>query len=224
MLARADIVPWSHGSMIGSNGVPNVDDSLPPSGQTLRQAFESLVTTLNQRNIRYAIIGGLATIQHTRVRTTDDIDVLLSVPQLAMPGLFEALRDRGFAVDLESNIRQLRDEGFTIIRLADVIVDLMQPVIPAYAHVLDRAVNSEILGQTVRISSAEGLIVMKLIAMRPQDESDIQDLLTAYAGHLDLEFVRAEMEAFSEPDDPRRAKFEAWVRRAASDGGPTQVS
>jgi hypothetical protein len=75
--------------------------------------------------------------------------------------------------------------------------------------------SEQILGQSVRVSSAEGLIVMKLIAMRPQDESDVRDLLAAYAGGLDLDFVRAEMETFTEPNDPRRARFEAWVRQAA---------
>ena len=62
----------------------NAEDGLPPSGITLRPAFEALVATLNERGIRYAIIGGIAMIQHTRVRTTDDIDVLLTVPQIAL--------------------------------------------------------------------------------------------------------------------------------------------
>lgn len=55
-------------------------------------------------------------------------------------------------------------------------------------------------------------IVMKLMAMRPQDESDIQDLLSAYAGKLDLDYVRAELDTFTEAEDPRRAKFEAWIQ------------
>lgn len=196
--------------------MPFADDASPLGGQPLRQAFEALVATLNERGIRYAIIGGLAMIQHTRVRTTEDIDALLSVSQVAMPGLFEALRQRGFAVDLQQNVPELRDEGCTAIRFADVIVDLMEPVIPAYAHVLDRAMTVEILGRRVRVSSAEGLVVMKLVAMRPQDEADIQDLLAAYAGKLDIDFIRAEFDTFSEPDDPRRAKFETWVREAAT--------
>jgi hypothetical protein len=126
------------------------------------------------------------------------------------------LEARGFSVDMPSNIRQLRDEGITTIRYADVIVDLMQPVIPTYAHVLDRAINTTIRGRTVRISSAEGLIVMKLIAMRPQDELDIRELLDAYSGKLDLDFVRAELETFTDSGDPRRAQFEAWVRESSS--------
>jgi hypothetical protein len=67
------------------------DDASPSSGPLLRQAFETLVSTLEERRVRYAIIGGLALIQHTRVRTTEDIDALVSVSQVAMPGLFEAL-------------------------------------------------------------------------------------------------------------------------------------
>lgn len=55
---------------------------------------------------------------------------------------------------------------------------------------------------------------MKLIAMRPQDETDVQELLAAYAGSLDLGFVRAELETFTQADDPRRAKFERWVRQS----------
>jgi predicted nucleotidyltransferase len=190
------------------------DESLPPSATTLQEAFKALALTLNERGVRYAIIGGIALLQHTRVRTTEDIDALIAVPQLSMPGFFEALIARGFTVDLERNIRELRDAGITTIRYGDVLVDLLRPVLPAYQHALDRAQSADILGHRVRISSAEGLIVMKLMAMRPQDQSDIQDLLTAYAGQLDIAFIRREMETFTLPDDPRRIQFEDWVRRA----------
>ena len=192
--------------------MPTADDSLPPGGQALRQAFEALVTTLNERGIRYAIIGGLAVIQHARVRTTDDIDVLLTIPQVAVPAFFEALKNRGFRIDLLKNIQEFCEDGLTTIEYADVMVDLMQPVLPAYAHVLDRVIYADILGHRVRISSAEGLVVMKLISMRGQDESDVQDLLTAYGDSLDLDFIRAELETLTNPGDSRRAKFEEWVK------------
>jgi hypothetical protein len=179
---------------------------------TLERAFEALVITFHDRGIRYAIIGEIATIQHTRVRTTDLIDALMSVPQISMPGLFEALHQRGFTLDVMKCVRELRDDGLTAIRFGEVVVDLMRPVLPAYAHVLDRAVEAQILGQTVRVSSPEGLIVMKLLAMRPQDEADVQDLLSTFRSSLDLDYVRSELDAIAAPDDPRREKFESWVR------------
>jgi hypothetical protein len=121
------------------------------------------------------------------------------------------MRDRGFEVDVETCIRELSDGGFTCVRFAGVLVDLLLPITPAHAHVLDRAITAEILGRKVPISSAEGLIVLKLTAMRPQDEADIHDLLAAYGPTLDLHFIRRELESFTEPDDPRRASFERWV-------------
>jgi predicted nucleotidyltransferase len=221
-LDGAAFVPWPTDSAIGSNCVTTSDDSLPPSGPTLQHALEALITAFDERAVRYAIIGGVAVIQHTRIRTTDDIDALLTVPQLEMPGLFENLARRGFVVDVLRNVRELRDDGFTTIRFGDVVIDLLRPVIPAYAHVLDRAVSANLFGRTVRVSSAEGLIVMKLIAMRPQDQADVQDLLRSYGDRLDLDFVRAELDTFTDPEDPRRATFEQWVRESAAGGTPEQ--
>jgi hypothetical protein len=191
---------------------------LPPAGPTFRQAFESLVSTFNERAIRYAIIGGVAMIQHTRVRTTDDIDALISVPQVALPGLFEALEQKGFQIDLQTQLRELRDHGLTSIRFQSVIIDLLRPMLPAHTHVLDRSIRTPVLGQETVISSAEALIVMKLMAMRPQDEADIQDLLATYGASLDLEFIRSEFQTFANTDDPRRAKFESWVAPSSSPG------
>lgn len=196
--------------------MPNFDDSLPPNGPTIRRAFETLTAALQERGIRHAFIGGLAVTQHTRVRTTDDIDVLLVLPQVSLPGFLDELGRRGFTIDPLRNIRELRDDGLTTVRYADVVVDLLRPVIPAMAHVLDRAVSSEILGQIVPVSTAEGLIVMKLMAMRPQDEADIRELLAAYGASLDVTFIRHELATFTQPDDPRRAKFESWVGELCS--------
>jgi hypothetical protein len=210
--SNAGAAPSPPGRRNGSNGMSDADSSLPPSGPALSQAFEALVTTFDERRVRYAIIGGIATIQHTRVRTTDDIDALLTVPQIALPGLFETLQARGFDIDTIKSIREFRDDGLTTVRYKGVLIDLMRPVLPVYAHVLDRAIDAQVLGRKVRVSSAEGLIVMKLIAMRPQDEVDVRDLLGAYAGRLDLDFIRAELDTCTRAEDPRRAKFEQWVR------------
>jgi hypothetical protein len=199
--------------------VSNVDSSLPPSGPTLTQALKSLVAMFDSRSIRYAIIEGIATLQHTRIRTTDDVDVLLTVPQIAMPAMFDALEAAGFKVELPKNIQELRDDGLTTIQFGDVLIDLMRPVLPLYSHVLDRAVATNILGQTVRVSSVDGLIVMKLVSFRPQDQADIRDLIDAYRGRLDLDYIRNELATVAERDDARWAKLEAWINNLQEGSG-----
>lgn len=195
--------------------MPTSDDSLPPAGQTLHRAFEALIGALNESKVRYAIIGGLAVIQHARVRTTDDIDVLLGASQIELVRLFETLAERGFEIDLSRSVREFRDDGVTLVRFQGAIVDLLRPVIPAYVHVLDRTIITNVLGLPVQTGSAEGLIVTKLIAMRPQDEADIQEILASYGNQLNLAYIRDELDTFTQPDDPRRAKFEDWVRNVA---------
>lgn len=190
----------------------NAEECLPPDGSSLRQAFEALLSVLSERGVRYAIIGGIAALQYTRARTTEDVDVLVAVPQLSMPGLFETMEARGFKLDVARSIRELRDDGMTTIQFADVIVDLLRPLLPVYAHVLDRAVDADVFGKTARISSAEDLIIMKMISMRARDEADIRDLIAASAGDLDVEYIRGELEAIMDAQDPRRIKFESWIR------------
>lgn len=194
-----------------------LDDSLPPGGRTLRLAFERLVAALNERSIHYAIIGGLAANQFARARATDDINVLLSIPQIALPEFIEALRKEGFQVDLARNIREYKDDGITSVRFESVLVDLMRPVIPACTHVLDRAMTTELFGHNVRLCSAEGLVVLKLMAMRLQDEADIENILAAFGASLDFEFIQTELESFAGPDDPRHKHLAEWVRRATAD-------
>lgn len=45
--------------------------------------------------------------------------------------------------------------------------------------------------------------------------TDVQCLAGAYGDRLDVDAIREELEAITEPGDPRRAKFETWVRQAA---------
>jgi hypothetical protein len=205
-----------------SGGVSNSDDSSPPSGPTLKTALQRMVTILDGRSIRYAVIGGIATIQHGRVRTTNDIDVIISVPQIGMPGLFEALQAAGFTVDVRANTVELRDDGLTTIQFADVLLDLMRPVLPIYAHVLDRAIPTDLFGQLVRISSAECLIVTKLVAFRPQDQADIKDLLAAYGNLLDFAFIEAEFASVFETDDPRWKTFQEWQKESGTGINPSR--
>ena len=193
----------------------STDDSLPPAGPSFRDALDRLVNAFDAHKIRYAIIGGVAVLQHGRVRTTDDIDALLLLPQLQMARFFESLVQEGFTLDVARCIAELRG-GMTSFRFGHVVIDLLHPVIPAYHRVLDRADGRSINGRTVQVASVEGLIVTKLMAMRPQDEADIRDLLVAQAGALDLDFIRGEMESFMPADDPRREHFERWVREATA--------
>jgi hypothetical protein len=90
-------------------------------------------------------------------------------------------------------------------------VDWLKPLLPVYSHVLDRATEENWLGQSIRIASVEGLILLKLLAFRTQDQLDIENLLAAKPGSLDLDWIRAEWQTVASLDDPRMKRLVEWA-------------
>ena len=186
--------------------------ALPPQlSQNLTACLAELAESLNRRGIQYALIGALAAAYHSRPRFTQDIDLLLNVPQLALPPLLDELRDKGFVLDVEATIRAWNQDQMAVFTFRGVRVDWLKPVLPVFQHVLDRAQEQALYGTSIRMAAPEGLIMLKLLSFRQQDQVDIQNLLAANRGELDLEFVRSECQSVIAADDERLAWLEAAI-------------
>lgn len=186
-------------------------ESLPDD---LIRSVELLADTFAARSVRYAIIGGLATLMRGRPRFTQDVDVLLDVPQLALPGLLEELKDRGFDLDVLEVVRQYTRQHITAFRFNDVRIDWLKPVLPLYARTIEYASELDWMeGHTLRVAEAEGLILTKMLSFRSQDQVDIETLLAANRDDIDLAFIRREWATVSEGEEPRTAWLEEAMRR-----------
>lgn len=93
-------------------------------------------------------------------------------------------------------------------------VDWLKPILPAYQHILDHATREDWLDLRIRVASAEGLILMKLLAARTQDWLDIENLVAANVPSLDVDWIRNEWQTLADPDDPRMTRFLELVARA----------
>jgi Nucleotidyl transferase AbiEii toxin, Type IV TA system len=186
-------------------------DDPTPLPVPLVSALNELLEALPAHGANYALIGGIAAGLRSRFRYTEDIDLLLSVPQLRLPGLLDDLAARGFSCDVPNTLREFSQHNMAVIWFQGVRIDWLKPMLPIYQHVLDRAVSETWRGRTVRIATAEGLILMKLLASRPQDLVDVDALLAANRGHLDLAWVEAEWQTLFPTDDPRWQRFRQSV-------------
>lgn len=192
------------------------DDFKPLAGELVR-AVGLLVDVFFARSIRYALMGGLATILRGRPRFTRDVDVLLEVPQLALPGLLDELSRLGFDFDAATVIREYVQDHITVIHYGAVRIDWLKPVLPLYSQTLDRASSLTWAdGRSVNVASAEGLIVTKLVAFRPQDQVDIETLLSANRDNIDLAWIRRTWSAVSEDEDARTKWLEEAIARSVS--------
>jgi hypothetical protein len=175
--------------------------------QDLQAGLLQMVEALNALKLRFTLIGGIAVGYRSRPRFTRDIDFLLEVPQLVLPSLLQDLQDRGFSFDTAKTIREWTRDHLTVLNYHGVTIDWLKPVLPVYQHVIDQARTEHFLGCSVPIASPECLILTKLIAFRGQDQVDIENLLAANQGQLDLEFIRQEWITFADEKDPRYLKF-----------------
>ncbi len=126
--------------------------SRPPGGCCVRAAA-----------CAHALTGGLAVGLRGRPCATKDADFILHVPAVDFPGLLEELAREGFEIDLMEMIRQWSSERFLAFGCGQVRVDWMQPVIPPYARVLDTAAETPWLDTRIKVATAEGVILTKMV-------------------------------------------------------------
>jgi hypothetical protein len=182
--------------------------------EELDRGVESLADAFAARSVRHALIGGLAISMRGRPRLTQDIDFLVDVPQIALPGLLDDLVGRGFSLDPSVVINQYVREHITAFSFGPVRIDWLKPVLPFYARAIADA--SPLLwseGHPIRVATPEGLVLTKMVAFRPRDQEDIETLLTANRDTIDVALIRREWAPFAATEPERTTWLEAAIDR-----------
>jgi hypothetical protein len=186
--------------------------SLPEAvAEQLLPVLDRLAQILNDRRVAYALIGGLAAALRGPIRATRDIDLLVSIPQLELPDVLNALVQGGFVLNVEQAISVWNRDHLLDFACGSVRVDWLKPVLPAFERILGRARWEQIGDRAVRVADAEGLLLLKLMAFRPRDQEDIKGILAANQGALDLDWVRREWIQLVGDADPKTEQFEQLI-------------
>jgi Nucleotidyltransferase of unknown function (DUF6036) len=162
------------------------------------RAFRDLVGWLREAQVPGVVIGGIAASLLGRPRVTKDIDLLIS----ADPDRWPALVDRGARFRLEPRISDAvefaRRSRMLLLRHqpSKLDVDVTVAGLPFEEEALRRPVMVEVGGLQLPVASPEDLIVMKSVAHRPQDVTDVEGLLDRYTD-LDLDRVKDQLREFS---------------------------
>ena len=143
---------------------------------------------LESHNLAFALIGGLASSIRGRLRVTADIDLVVDCEVPAAISLLGELDNesfRPFVEEAETSIRQ-----FYILPLEDVAsgtpIDLAIGASGFEKLIVQRASKPQ--GYPIPVATAEDLLLMKLMAGRPQDQSDIQGVLSTNRDTIDWNY------------------------------------
>ena len=69
-------------------------------------------------------------------------------------------------------------------------MELFVPIVPLQPSILKRAVGRSFHGYTIRVSTPEDLILLKMAFHRHKDLQDIKGILHIQKGNLDLSYPR----------------------------------
>jgi hypothetical protein len=155
-------------------------------------AVEQLVAALNNAQVRYLVVGGLAVNAHGYVRMTMDIDLVVGLEPANIARALHALAGIGYRpaipvtpeqfADPENRARWRSEKGMRVLklwsdvhRLTPVDVFVYEPFdFDAEYQAALRVSLAE--GQTVPVVRLQTLLAMKKEAGRPQDLADLAAL------------------------------------------------
>lgn len=141
--------------------------------------FRLLIAALDERQIDYALCGGLAMAVYDRARATVDIDMLILSESLDVVIPIATKLDyviRGLDMTFSSGAIEIRRVSKIDPESGHVLsLDLLL-VTPAIQNVWNSRVEADWDGGTLSVVSRPGLIALKKLRGSPQDLVDIAAL------------------------------------------------
>lgn len=183
------------------------------------EVMVDLLAALSGAGVEAVLLGGYAVVTWGVPRATFDVDVLVLAGEPELLHCLQALEQHGFGVDpiyktgWRDRVRDMPLVKAQVFRDGRSISSDMFPVTtPLQRSAFSRAQSIMVpgVGVEVRVISAADLILFKLIADRPKDRIDVQNVLTVQ-GIPDADYLREWAGQLGVTDRLERAIAEAGL-------------
>jgi hypothetical protein len=157
------------------------------------EVLDDVLGLLARLDIPHMLIGGLAVAVRAEPRATKDIDFLVGVGRDEAQELVAEMA----RLEFRSIVHGTAGPGAVIrfVRTGDDGIDRWVDVLcagtPFEQLALARAPRERLLKRTLPVATVEDLVILKLLAGRPQDWADVDVLLREHAGRLDDHYLDA---------------------------------
>ena len=181
----------------------------PMTAETPAELAVILARSLETAGVPYAIGGAVAYGFWGAPRGTQDLDLNLFLPADQPGSAIDVRVSAGVRLNPEQAMRSALDRGEARGFAGDIPVDIFFRSIPLHESAAGRAVTVSLLGERIRILSAEDLIVLKLLFFRGKDIVDVERALAVQAERLDRAYVRRWLIDCVGANDERVTKWDA---------------
>ncbi len=162
----------------------------------LTQSLREIAGIFESLSARYAVMGGIAVRIHGIPRPTHDVDFTVAMARQHLNDFFARAMDAGYTV-AEPYLRGWVDQvaGMPLVKLRmylehhGIDIDIFLAESDFQEKLLARRQCEDLEGDKIWFVSPEDLILLKLIAGRPRDLVNVQDIFFVQ-GQLDESYLR----------------------------------
>lgn len=168
--------------------------------KVMAQRFEPVLKALNDANVRYLVVGGVAVVLHGHLRTTGDLDLVVELGSENVIRALDALDQEGFQprppvplrsfADPETRRLWIETKNLQVFslwhsELPGFEVDLFVEEPFEFERAWTRRVNVELAGTTATVVGLGDLLMLKRAAGRARDLEDVAVLEAIARGSFD---------------------------------------
>jgi len=184
----------------------------------LADALRALTQSFDELGSPSAIIGGVAVIANGVPRATVDVDATVSAQAVEPEQLAAALARHDIVPRIDNAVEFARSRHVFLAthRPSGVSVDVSLAWLPFEEEAIAAAVTCDFAGVRIRVPRPEDLVIYKMVAARPRDLDDVENLLLVHGRAMNLGRVRAVVADFAAvlEDAERPAALERLLREA----------
>ncbi len=188
----------------------------PPS--SIVEAVRAVSDALSRTGASHMIIGGIAVIARGLPRHTDDVDATIWGESVSLDDLYSHLREAGIEGRISDALEFAREHQVLLTRHrpTGTPMEITLAWLPFEKEALDRAQRVDFAGVPILVPTPEDLVIFKAVAWRDRDRTDIERLIAAHGGGMDLQRIRSVVSQFAEVlEAPERiAALDALIRKA----------
>ncbi|MFB6088959.1 MAG: nucleotidyltransferase [Candidatus Aenigmatarchaeota archaeon] len=157
----------------------------------IKEILKKVAEYLNERNIDYVVVGGLAVFFHGTPRSTMDIDFLMKVDKNDIKSLVSFLKENDFfASERDFNLALKEESHCSMIdRESSLRLDIKGIYDKRDRKTLENKVSVNFEGTKINIASPEDTVVNKLLFGSEQDIKDAKSIIIRQED-LDEEYIK----------------------------------
>lgn len=146
-------------------------------GLGLPQDFRELLESLNEKGVRYLLIGGYAVGNYGHSRSTNDIDIFISGDELNAQNIVLALEDFGVGQGELTTDLFTKKDSLVVMGVEPMAVDILNYCLGVdFEEAYSRRVVVDDEGLKVDIIAYDDLMTNKRAVGRLKDQADVEYL------------------------------------------------